>query len=211
MAETASGQCSWIGCARAGRARILDRTLCLDHFLEFSSRRIQCIQQTFGRDSEERNVGPEVQKFLSQVISETTLQAAQTKLLAPLQRETLMTLSTTAAEIYKQIQRSPRLVRRVGCLVRTGIISTEISEKCYTVNISQRGACIEVRSPLKGGRTIEVERADNKRCSRAKVQWIREKEPNRHLVGLEIVSEEDFWGLGTHGKDKKFDTCGAKT
>jgi hypothetical protein len=118
MAEKASGQCSWSGCGRAARSSIAGRAVCLDHFLELAYRRMQSIEQVIAAGSRERNVAPEVQNFLSEVISETTVLAAQTKLLAPSQREELIALSTNAAEIYRRIQRAPRLPRRMECLLR---------------------------------------------------------------------------------------------
>jgi len=210
MAEKASGQCSWSGCGRAARSSIAGRSVCLDHFLELAHRRMQSIEQVIAADSQERNVSREIQNFLSEVIAETTVLAAQTKLLAPSQREELIALSTNAANIYRRIQRAPRLPRRLECLLRAGVLSTEIPEKCYTVNISVRGACLEVRSPMKVGRTVLLERAGTKKCARVKVTWMKEKGVSRFLVGVEILDHEDFWGLSVSGTKRELDECGAK-
>jgi hypothetical protein len=210
MAEKASGQCGWSGCGRAAQAYFTGRSFCLDHFLELTHRRMQSIVQIIESDSQERNVSPEAQNFLSEVISETTVLAAQTKLLAPNQRDELISLSTKAAELYRRIHRAPRFPRHVACLLRAGVLSTEISEKCYTVNISVRGACLEVRSLGKVGRTILLERADTKRSARAKIAWAKENTAGRFLVGLEILDHEDFWGLGVSAAKYASDECGAK-
>ncbi len=196
MPERSAVVCSWNGCEQASRTKLAHRTFCLMHFLEYSRRRMAIVRHTVENGENEREISPEVLSFLSQVISETTKLATEIRLLAPQQRSELIDLSSTAAELYKQIHRAPRIVRRVCCLLATGMMSTEIPEKCYTVNVSQRGACFEIRQALRMGQTITVEKADNRRCVRAKVAWIKESAPHKFLVGVEILDEDDFWGLG---------------
>ena len=204
-------ECSWTGCERSSGARLADRALCPEHFLEYSHRRVATIQQMFAGSSEERILSAEVQNFLSQVISQATRLATETRLLAPSQRDNLIELSTTAADIYKRIQRAPRSVRRVCCLVRTGVVSTEISEKCFTVNISQRGACIEIRQALRTAQLITLERVDTRKCARGRVAWIDQTGPEKFMVGVEILDAEDFWGLGLPTKECEAEVLGART
>ena len=67
------------------------------------------------------------------------------------------------------------------------------------MDISQSGACLEVNSPQRAGREIILERLDTKRSARAKVAWVREELSGKYFVGVEILDDEDFWGLGTAG------------
>jgi PilZ domain len=187
--------CGWAGCEKSARTRLGDRSLCLDHFLEQARGRIESLFKLLDGTTE-RNLSPEVQSFLSEVISETTVLAAETRMLAPSQREELIALSTRAAEVYKCIQRTPRYSRRVACLVRPDSLSSDPGEKSYTVNISQRGACIDLRQNLKVGQTVIVARVDVQRSARARVAWLKPSVADRLLVGLEIIDEPDFWGLG---------------
>jgi hypothetical protein len=196
MPKKTADQCGWTGCDRAARSKIVERELCLEHFLQYSQRRVQSIQQALASDVDERHLSPEVQNFLSEVISQTTVLATEIRLLAEHQRNNLIELSTTAAQIYKRLQRTPRLMKRVCCLVSAGPVSAEIPEKCYTVNVSRRGACIEIRQSLKRGQMITLEKVDSRKCARGRVTWIKETILDRYLVGVEILEEEDFWGLG---------------
>ena len=132
MAEKVAEQCNWTGCEKTPRAKISGRAFCLEHFLQYSQSRVAKAQQMFAGRPEQRHLSPEMQTFLSEVISGTTTLATETRLLSPHQRDNLIRLSTTAAEIYRQIQRSPRVMKRVRCRVRTGILSTEIAERCDT-------------------------------------------------------------------------------
>ena len=187
--------CGWAGCEKSARTRLGDRSLCLDHFLEQTRGRIESLFKLLDGTTE-RNHAPEVQSFLSEVISETTVLAAETRMLAPSQREELIALSTRAAEVYKCIQRTPRYPRRVTCLVRPESASNEPGEKGHTVNISQRGACIDLRQSLKIGQMVIVARVDAKKSARARVAWLKPSVAERSLFGLEIIDDPDFWGLG---------------
>lgn len=187
--------CGWAGCEKGSRTKLSGRSFCLDHFLELSRGRIESLFQLLD-GSTERNHSPEVQSFLSEVISETTVLAAETRMLAPSQREELIALSTRAAEVYKCIQRTPRYARRVACMVRGDSLSNETGEKSHTVNVSLRGACMDLRQSLKVGQTVVVERVDVRRTARARVAWLKPSVAERSLVGLEIIDEPDFWGLG---------------
>lgn len=208
MPKKQTKPCSWTGCERTSTAKVSERALCLEHFLEGSWRRVESIKGTFDTGTEEQNLSPEVQTFLTEVISQTTLLAMETRLMAPRQRDDLIELSTAAAEIYKRIQRAPRIARRVCCLVSTGLVSKEIPEKCYTINVGRRGACIEIRQALRMGQTITLERVDTRRSVLAKVAWTKPTVLDRLMVGVEILDEEDFWGLAV-GKPRKAEASGA--
>ena len=199
MPEKGTGLCDWAGCEKHSNTELEGRGLCLDHFLEHSQRKIQTMERAFNSETGERNVAPDTQSFLSNVISQTMLLAAQTRLLAPTHRETLLVLSTRAAEMYKRIQREPRLFRRIGCLVRTGVVSTETAEKCYTVNVSLRGACVELKQGLRVSQMVILEREDTRRSARGKVAWVKQAGADRYMTGLELQDVDDFWGLGPEG------------
>jgi hypothetical protein len=202
--------CSWTGCERASGTKLAERALCPEHFLQDSHRRVATIQEMFTDNSEERNFSLEVQSFLSEVISQAAILATETKFLAPSQRDNLIELSTTAAKVYKRIQ-GARTVRRVRCLLRTGVASTELPEKCFTVNISQRGACLEIRQALRASQMITLERLDTGSCARGRVAWITQTGPEKFTAGVEILDAEDFWGLEQHRRNCEADALGART
>ena len=200
MAEQDLAQCNWTGCERPSGAKLAERPLCLEHFLLLSHGRIATIQEMFTGGFDERNFSPEIQSFLTQVISQTAILATQTRLLAPSHRDDLIRLSTVATKIYSRINRAPRHAKRVCCLLHTGMFSSEVSERCFTVNVSRRGACVEIRQLLRVGQTITLERDDTKECARVTVAWTKQSSAQRILTGLQILDKEDFWGLGPSGK-----------
>lgn len=195
MPDKKTEQCSWAGCSRLSEADLAKRALCIDHFRQFSDTRLESIRRESVNNSGPRKFSPEGQNFLSQLISQTTLLATGVRLLAPVVRADLIELSTAAAEIYRQLHREPRLTRRVPCLLRTGIVAPEISELCFTVDISARGACLEVRQSLTKNQEITLERPESGACTRARVAWSRQGETNKSTVGVELLGNDDFWGL----------------
>jgi len=196
MIDKAAEQCSWTGCDRISGAKLLERELCLEHFLEYADRRIATILHSVDNGAEQRNLSPEVQKLLSDVIAQTMRLATETKLLSPLYRDHLIALSSSAADIYRRIQRTPRIARRFACRIRQGTRVLDGSEDCFTVNVSQQGACIEVGQSLKMEQIIFLERTDTARkTAKARVAWIKRLDTGKMAVGLEILGEADFWGL----------------
>ena len=61
------------------------------------------------------------------------------------------------------------------------------------MNISQRGACLELHTPQRVGREISLERLNNKGSTRAKIAWVQQKDGGKYLIGVEILDNEDFW------------------
>jgi PilZ domain len=189
-------QCNWTGCERPSATSLGERYLCLEHFLLFSHSRLGTIQEMFAHGFDERNFSPEIRSFLTQVISHTAVLATQSRLLAPSDRDNLIKLSTVATKIYNRIHRAPRIARRICCLLHTGMFSNEGSEKCFTVNISRNGTCVEIRHLLRLGQTIILEKEDTRERARATIAWTKETGRQRFLTGLQIVDKEDFWGFG---------------
>jgi len=188
--------CSWTGCSRNSDAMLAERDLCVEHFFEFAYRRMNGIRKMLDDPDQSRVLMGEAQAFLSQVVSQTTQLATQVKLLDPSLRDHLLSLSTGAAELYNRVRRAPRLTRRVPCLLRAGIVSPEIGEPCQTLNISQRGACLESNASPRAGREMKLERTDNQKSALVKISWINRQDTGKYLIGVEILDSEDFWGLG---------------
>jgi len=152
--ETVVVHCSRMGCGQPFAAKLQERPLCLGHSLQFAHGRVATIQQAAAQTIVTDDLSSEIRAFLSDVISQTVILATQTRLLAAAQRDDLMQISKPAVAIYQTI--NARRDRRVRYLLRAG----EISETCFTVNISPREACVEIARPLTIGQRIVLERID---------------------------------------------------
>jgi len=189
--------CSWTGCGRISHSLLGERWLCLDHFVEFSYRRMNVIRRVVDDRDHNRELLNDAHVFLSQVVAQTTQLATQIRPLDPKLRKLLLALSTSAAELFSQVRRDPRVPRRIGCLLRLGMAAPEISEQCCTVNVSLRGACLQLNSPQRAGREVTLERLDTHQSARARIAWVKDTSDNRFLAGVEILDAEDFWGFGS--------------
>jgi hypothetical protein len=143
-----------------------------------------------------RDLSSDVQSVLSQMISQMSTLAASTRRLHPELREKFISLSETAAKLYKQSLRPPRFARSVPCRIRNSVVSAEVPQSCSTVNVSQRGACVEIGQPFQVKQVITLERGDTGKRARAKVVWVKKKTAKAFTVGLEILDQDDFWGVG---------------
>jgi hypothetical protein len=76
------------------------------------------------------------------------------------------------------------------------MVSTEVAESCSTVDVCQRGASVKTGCPLQVKQIITLEREDTGKRARTKVVWVKKKAANVFVVGLEILDQEDFWGIG---------------
>jgi len=143
-----------------------------------------------------RHLSSSIQPVLSQMISEMSALATGTRRLHPELREKLISLSETAAKLYKRSRRPPRFGRSVACRIRISMVSTEVAESCSTVDVCQRGASVKTGCPLLVKQVITLEREDTGKRARTKVVWVKKKTANVFVVGLEILDQEDFWGIG---------------
>jgi hypothetical protein len=195
MSEPARERCAWVGCDNFSEAEIAMRPLCSHHFYEVAQRRFSALLGVLADSEADRTLPPEVQSFLSELVSESTLLAAQPQRLSPELLEELLKLSVAAADLHKKIPRPLRLRRRISITVGTAAHGKNRTVESTTVNIGRNSACVETSFLLQKGATIWLERRDTKRKSEARVVWGKGLAENLFLAGIVILNEQDFWGL----------------
>jgi len=135
-------------------------------------------------------------QFLTELISQTTMLAATAKFLAPLQRDQFYELSLAAAELFKRVQRNPRVLRNMPILIYREADPPSQRELTSTVDVSKQGACVSTGRVWKDREELWVEKPTNQLRARARIAWLKANPPSQTLIGLEILDCEDFWGLG---------------
>jgi hypothetical protein len=98
-------------------------------------------------------------------------------------------------ELYKRVQRNPRILRHVPILIYRETESVGGRELTKTVNVSKRGACIKTSGVWQTGEKVWMEKPGNQLRTLVRVAWLKKSEPSNFLIGLEILDYEDFWGL----------------
>jgi hypothetical protein len=142
--------CGWAACGSGAEATLDGRSLCRDHFYHVAARgveehraRLQRIEPT-GADR------IELLKFMSELISQTTTFVAHAKFLGPGQRDQFLQLTLSAVELYRRVQRNPRVPRNMPVLIYRETDSDGKEELTNTVDVGKRGACIHNRDPVNG-------------------------------------------------------------
>jgi len=188
-------RCGWSGCSNDGEATLDGRPLCRNHFYDMAARRLDEYRPRLQRIDPAGADRITIPKFLSEVINQTTTLVATAKFLSSGQREQFLELSLSAAELYKRVQRNPRIPRNMPILANRETDAAGRQELTNTVNVSKRGACITTKSMWEIGEKIWIEKPGNRLRTLARVAWVKKGEPSQFLVGLEILDCEDFWGL----------------
>jgi hypothetical protein len=103
MSESIREKCAWVGCAEPSEAEIAERPLCSRHFYLVAQRRLSALG-LLSDDTADRTLSPDVQRFLTELVSETEILTSQSQRLTPERLEELLKLSVKAAEVQKMMQ-----------------------------------------------------------------------------------------------------------
>jgi hypothetical protein len=103
--------CGWAGCGSDSEATLDGRPLCRNHFYDIAARRLEEYRARLQLVEPAGLARNAILKFLSEVINQTTTLVAGVKFLGPSQRDQFLELSLSAIELYKRVQRNPRISR----------------------------------------------------------------------------------------------------
>ncbi len=144
---------------------------------------------------------------LSELISETTSLVARAKFLGPWQLDQFRGLSLSAMELYRRIQRSPRVQCNIPVLLfrDIGPLSEELTS---TLDVSRRGACVSSTNLCAAGEKIWIQIPSNPQRSLTRVAWVKRAERAGFIMGLEILDHDDFWGFESLTAPKKIPGAG---
>jgi PilZ domain-containing protein len=191
----AAGVCGWIGCKNPPEATLGARPLCRKHFYDIAARRLADYHERFaGADPVGRD-RVAASAFLSELIGQAGTLVTGAKQLTDRDRDNFLALSTDAVEMYKRVQRNPRIPLRVPIRVYREPGLRGRFELTTTVNVSKAGACITVREPVAVGARLWLQKTENVAAASGCVTWAKESSPTQFLIGFEILDHEDFWDL----------------
>jgi len=187
--------CEWSGCSNKSEAVLDGCRLCRKHFYDRAAKRLEECRAGLRQIASGIADHTATLKFISELISQTTTLVANAKFLDPGQRDQFLNLSLSAANLYKQVQRSARMRRNMPILVYREKDSKGMRELTNTVDVSKQGACIVTSWLWTIGEKIWVEKPGNQVRTLARVAWLKKGEPTQFLMGLDLLDCEDFWGL----------------
>lgn len=133
----AAGVCGWIGCKNPSEAALDARPLCRKHFYDIAARRLADYHERFaGADPVGRD-RVAASAFLSELIGQAGTLVTGAKQLTDKDRDNFLALSTDAVEMYKRVQRNPRIPLRVPIRVYRAAGQKGKFELTSTVNVSK--------------------------------------------------------------------------
>jgi hypothetical protein len=87
----------------------------------------------------------------------------------------------------------------MAVLVRSEALEKVWEEKTETKMLSRHGLQVSTRNEVKVNDVLTCVRLDNGWRTEARVVWARRKPSGESEIGLEFLSDENFWGLGSSG------------
>jgi len=187
--------CGWPACSSKPEATLDGRGFCRIHFYDKAAKSLDEYRARLQQIEPAGTDRTAILKFLSELISKTTTLVAGAELLNPQQQDQFLTLSKSAAELYKRVLRHARIRRNMPILVYRETDSTGKQELTNTVDISKQGGCVATSGMWKTGEKIWIEKPGNQLRTLARVAWVKKVELSQFLMGFNILDCEDFWGL----------------
>lgn len=191
--STQNGSCEFPACSHTAEATLDARLLCRSHFYDVATKCLNQHQDNLQRSELTGIRAAATLKSLSEIISQTTALVVRAKLLSPWQQGQFRELSVRALELYKRVQRDPRVELNAPILLYREDGSQEARELTNTINISKRGACVATRNSRTLGEKIWIQKPAKHSRALARVAWVSQTGPARFSMGLEVVDQANYW------------------
>ena len=193
--NTEEGICERSGCHHKAEVLLEGKSLCRDHFHDVATKRLEQIRKTLHESDRSRERDNTILKFISELIGQSTNLVIRAKFLSPWQRDQLRELSRAALEIYKRVQRNPRLPLTIPIFIyrESGLIGNK--ETTNTINVSKCGACIATTGACLVDEKIWIQKVGGLLRTPARVAWAKKHGPAQFRVGIELLEQENYWGL----------------
>jgi len=192
-AATGNQSCGFPACSHAGEATLDARPLCRNHFYDVATKCLKTHLENLQRSEATGARAATTLKSLSEIISQTTTLVVRAKFLSPWQQGQFRELSVRALELYKRVQRDPRVELNAPILLYREPGATETRELTNTVNISKRGVCVVTMNSWALGEQIWIQKPAKPLRALARVAWIPQTGSARFPMGLEILDQENYW------------------
>ncbi len=192
-----STHCTWEGCAEPAIASLEDRALCRQHFIAGSYSRLEEIAGRVRDPRTRAGNADSAAKFLEECMRYAADIACLPEQPSNLEKAQVLDVLLWASELHGLLRRSPRISVRIPVLMRSEIQGHAWHENAVTKTLSRHGLQISLRNPVKVNDVLTCVRADNGWEAKARVVWTRRKAPDESDVGLELLSEGNFWEMET--------------
>jgi PilZ domain len=178
-------------------ARVEKQPVCRSHFLALSYRRLEAISAQIHLQEFHRATARSAGEFLEECMRQAADIAWAPVAPHNLERAQVLDVLLWASELNGFLRRGPRIPAGIPIRVRSELPNLEWEEKTQTQVLSRHGLQINCRRELRADQLLTCVRLDNGWQTQVRVVWTRRKGSGEFEVGLEFVTDENFWGLGS--------------
>jgi hypothetical protein len=196
---TMAERCNLEGCGEAAIVSLEDRPVCRRHFLALSYRRLDEISAQIHQPQFHVIHAEAAGQFLEDCMRYAADVACAPVAPGNLEKAQVLDVLLWASELHGYLRRGPRVPTRVPVVVRCEVAEKSWEEKTETRMLSRHGVQVVTRHEVNVNDVLICERVDNGWRVEARVVWTRRKPSGENEAGLEFLSDENFWGLGSSG------------
>ncbi len=188
-------RCSIELCEKPVAALLEQRSFCTEHFVSTCYAQLE----TYTKLKDQGRLGDVNAESVRRFINESTRQAdlieQAMRDVDNLERARLADIILWAADLGRHVRRSPRKAVTVPVRLCCDGPGQKWEEETETRLVSQHGALVACRHPIKRDETFLVERKDTGLTGRARVTWWRPRTEGVLDVGIELLDQPNFWEL----------------
>ena len=192
---TISDKCNKDGCAQASAASLDGEALCREHFISVCYKRLDRYEEIRKGSGLDAASTESVRRFIHECTRFADEMEHSAKDLDNLDRAKLLHIILSASELGRHLRRSPRKAAAIAVRLSSEQLGGVWEEDTETLLVSRYGALVRCKHAAKPGETLHVIRADTGEQTLARVAWQRRSDSDEVRIGVEFVSNENFWGL----------------
>ena len=201
-------------CAEAAISEAEDQALCRKHFLLHSYKRLEAISAQIHESEFHDRHSDAASHFLEGCMRDAADIACGDDAPGNLERAQVLDVLLWASELHGRLRRGPRVPARIPIQLRSEDPEHPWEEDTETHLVSRHGAQVICTHELNANDKVTCVRLDNQWRAEARVAWTSRKASGMHEAGLEFLTDNNFWGLGSgasagHLKTVRDDAAGA--
>ncbi len=191
------GYCSIRGCTELSAAWVEEHAYCRKHFLLRSYERLETVASQMQQRQFDERQADEAGRFLESCMRDAADVACAA--VAPSNREKAQMLDVLlwASELHGRLRRSTRRVARIPVQLRSKSPGHPWEERTETTLVSRHGAQVTCGHELAMNEKLTLVRLDKGWETEVRVAWVSHQGPGVLDVGLEFVTDKNFWELGS--------------
>jgi hypothetical protein len=184
--------CCVADCRNTVATELETRPLCLDHFISVSLSEMEACSARL-KQAADSSVSSVFKGFLTACSEQAQLLSQSPIGAAPALQARLKEILRRAAQLGRNLRRSPRTEARFPVWLRREDPRHTWEEETWTSTVSRHGAGFVCRHSVDVNGVVVLCRRDKGSRAQARVVYSRFDAEGRRHIGVELLAREDFW------------------